>query len=529
MTSARGGRSEWERQQRALARETERERREAERARAAAQKEAERRHREAREAEVEKRNGDLEATVQSLAGFLHAGLERTARIDVRARRAQAKVPSLDLGQDVAAVSPPTWAQFEPRAPGTVSRLFGGAARYERDLAVAKASYEVAVREAEQQEIARQQRVVNARRLHAERVQRAEEDARRQNEAIDEYATAILERKTAAVERYVAEVIRRLPLPAGFPRDAEIAFSARAEQAVIRFELPSTDVVPTVARYTYLPTKDEVRTTSRSKGDVNALYSKVISQVALLCVRDLFDSDDRLQAVGFNGHVHAVNPATGEEEYLCIISMNVERGTFPPDVNLKRVTPEDCVRHLRAIVSNHPYELEPIEPILDFDMSKFSFVEGFDAVATLDSRPDLMDMSPSNFEHLVRQIFEAQGAEGWTTTDSNDDGVDAVIAKRTALMGGLSIIQAKRYSKVVGISHVRELAGAIEEKKAGWGILITTSWFTAKCWDKAREHGRMELIDGERLTYLIKEHLGKDVVIGIPNRPRPKQSPRPGAS
>jgi HJR/Mrr/RecB family endonuclease len=34
------------------------------------------------------------------------------------------------------------------------------------------------------------------------------------------------------------------------------------------------------------------------------------------------------------------------------------------------------------------------------------------------------MSPTNFEHLLRQLFEAQGAEGWTTTQSNDDGVDA---------------------------------------------------------------------------------------------------------
>ena len=106
----------------------------------------------------------------------------------------------------------------------------------------------------------------------------------------------------------------------------------------------------------------------------------------------------------------------------------------------------CVQHLNAIVSGHPYDLEPIEPIMDFDLSKYSFIDGFDAVSTLDSRPDLMQMSPTNFEHLVRQIFEAQGAEGWTTGQSKDDGVDAVITKRAPLMGGLSIIQAKRYSK-----------------------------------------------------------------------------------
>ena len=66
------------------------------------------------------------------------------------------------------------------------------------------------------------------------------------------------------------------------------------------------------------------------------------------------------------------------------------------------------------------------------------------------------------------------------------------------------------------SHVRELAGAMEEKKAGWGILITTSRFTPICEQKAREHSRMELIDGNRLVWLIKEHLGKKVLIGPPS-------------
>jgi restriction system protein len=60
---------------------------------------------------------------------------------------------------------------------------------------------------------------------------------------------------------------------------------------------------------------------------------------------------------------------------------------------------------------------------------------------------------------------------------------------------------------------------MEEKRAGWGILITTSSFTSGCEQKAREHGRMELIDGQRLVWFIREHLGKEVVIGSFSKPR----------
>jgi restriction system protein len=519
MATGRGKQSDWQRRQQALARQAERQRKEAERARIAAEKERQRQYVEVRMAEVDHKNRLLDETVEQLRDFLCCSLNRSARINLEAARRVPQLAPLNLGIRANPVPVPQWDHFAFRSPGVLSRAFGGSARYVRRVAEARERYEQAVRDAERQEIERQQQVVVARREHAARAQLVEAEAKKHNKELDVHIRGLTERKPADVEMYLQQVLKPVPLPKGFPRNAEITFNPRVEQAIVRFELPQREVVPTIGSHRYLSTKDEERTTNRNKVEVGELYRRVISQVALLCVRDLFDSDSALNSIGFNGHVHAINPATGEREYPCIISLNVERAAFPKDENLRQVTAERCVRHLSAIVSNHPYDLEPIEPILDFDLSKFSFIDGFDAVSTLDSRPDLMDMSYTNFEHLVRQIFEAQGAEGWTTQQSNDDGVDAVIVQRRALMGGLSIVQAKRYSKAIGVNHIRELAGAMEEKKAGWGILITTSWFTVKCWEKAREHGRMELIDGERLKYLIKEHLNKDVLIGIPNRPQ----------
>ena len=509
--------TDWERQQRAWERDEERRRKAEERARIAAEKEQHQRYVEARQAEITAKNRGLEETIIRLQEILRHGLMRSARIHLRSLLRQPQIPPLDLGELEKPIPKPVWEA--PPSPGLVSRAFGGNARYARSLADAKEAFDRAEQKHKEQETARQQWVVAARRDHAAQVKDAEESARQHNESITALMQGFQQREKRAVEDYFQRILTAVPVPYQSTRKIEVTFSPRAEQIVVRFELPSRDVVPTVASYKYLPTKNEERTTGRNSKEVDNLYRSVISQVALLCIRDLLDSDPTLASVGFNGHVHATNPATGEREYVCLISMSVDRETFPKDENLREVNPEACVRHLKAIVSNHPYEWDPIEPILDFDLSKYSFVEGFDAVSTLDSRPDLMDMSSSNFEHLVRQIFEAQGAEGWTTERSNDDGVDAVIVRRTPLIGGLSIVQAKRHSRVVGVNHIRELAGAIEEKKAGWGILVTTSWFTAGGWQKAREHGRMELIDGERLTYLIKEHLGKDVLIGIPDRPR----------
>jgi restriction system protein len=57
------------------------------------------------------------------------------------------------------------------------------------------------------------------------------------------------------------------------------------------------------------------------------------------------------------------------------------------------------------------------------------------------------------------------------------------------------VQAKKHTRVLGVNHIRELVGATDEKRAGRGILVTTSWFASGCWTKATENGRVELIDG----------------------------------
>ena len=52
------------------------------------------------------------------------------------------------------------------------------------------------------------------------------------------------------------------------------------------------------------------------------------------------------------------------------------------------------RQRNALVSNHPYDLEPVRPVVDFEalLTQYKFVAGLDAVAGLDSRPDLIENS-----------------------------------------------------------------------------------------------------------------------------------------
>jgi restriction system protein len=394
----------------------------------------------------------------------------------------------------------------------LSELFGGRARHARRLAEAEEAFARACRDWDAVEGRRQAWVRAERAAHAATVAAHEAEQRRQAAELAEWERGRMARERESVERYLTEVAARVPLPPGLPRAAEIAYSPRGEQVLARVELPGTDVVPLVTRYAYVASKDEQRETARPRAQVRDLYRSIISQVVLLYLRDLFDADPALQTVDVNGHVHTTNPATGHREYPCLISVTVERPVLD-GLNLREVTPQECLRHLNALVSPHPDEVEPVTPIREFDLSRFRFVDGLDAVSRLDARPDLMEMTPTEFEHFVRQVFEAMGMQGWTTERTGDDGIDAVVVNTDPIVGGLTVVQVKQYSRVLGVNHIRELVGAMDEKRAGRGILVTTSWFTSGCWTKAKDNGRIELIDGPRLCALTRDHLHKQVLIG----------------
>ena len=105
-----------------------------------------------------------------------------------------------------------------------------------------------------------------------------------------------------------------------------------------------------------------------------------------------------------------------------------------------------------------------------------------------------------------------GFTAWKTPDSRDGGVDAVAVRDDIAIGGVCVIQAKRYTHTVPVEAVRALYGTMQAQKAYTGLVVTTSAFGPASYAFAAEVGRITLIDGPRLRALIKEHLGRDTVI-----------------
>ncbi len=503
-------------------REAQRTWREAQRAQAADERERARLRVREREAEAAAQTAHVELRIRELATLLSSSLEISPGFAFHVLRQKATLPPFDAGGLDVPAAAPQWADFEPVAPGAVGRAFGGAGRYERAMAQARAEYAGACTAHEVAEADRVRQFAQRQDSYVQLVAAEQQRVREHNAEIDRLAAAFAAGEPDVVTAYMAEILVSSVYPEGFPHGYRLLYRPDSQDLVVDYELPDTDIVPEHRAYRYVKKSDEITAVARPVRDRKDLYRSVVAQIALRTMREVFDGEGAgvVDAVVFNGHVSTIDRATGQPTRPCLVSVTATREEFSGLV-LAQVDPVECLRRLNALVSPHPYDLEPVRPVVDFDLSSYRFIEGKDALADLDGRPNLLDMTPTEFEHLVRQLFEAMGMNSWVTQASRDDGVDAVATNVDPIVGGLCVIQAKRYRNVVGVESVRALAGVMDDKRATKGILVTTSWYGTASWDFVSRHGRIELIDSPRLKHLLREHLDLDVLIPLKRTVAPR--------
>ena len=98
----------------------------------------------------------------------------------------------------------------------------------------------------------------------------------------------------------------------------------------------------------------------------------------------------------NGYVTSVDKGTGRFVRTCLITVRTSRDIFT-ELNLQQVEPQACLAVLNASVSKSPSELAPVRPVLEFKMVDARFIEEDDILSGLDQRPNLMELTPLEFE------------------------------------------------------------------------------------------------------------------------------------
>lgn len=188
-----------------------------------------------------------------------------------------------------------------------------------------------------------------------------------------------------------------------------------------------------------------------------------------------DQGEHVHVLTFNGFVHTIDPTTGRDIRPCLISVRTTRERFQ-EIDLSRVDKRACLRNLGAQVSPRPDERIAVKPLVEFNMIDKRFVPGSEVISELESRPNLMELTPREFEDPIGNLFSKMGLETEQTQLSQDGGVDVVAFDKRPILGGKVVIQAKRYRNTVGVAAVRDLYGTMMNEGANKGILVTTSGY-----------------------------------------------------
>lgn len=487
-----------------LRREAERAAKAAERASVADERERKRLYAEARAAEVAAQNAELQSRIDELENLLVRTLEVDDHIDFRRLRRQAKHPRFDPGSLGVALPPPDWRRFEPPAPGALGKIFGQA-KHQQQVAAARHAYDQACAQHAAAESERQRRLAAAHHAYVQRCQQVDAEVAAHNNQIDRFEKAFAAAEPNAVVEYFGMVLGNSVYPDDFPQHYRLAYVPESRQLVVEYQLPTLEVIPAVREYRYVKSRDEITTSARPAKEVKDRYASVVTQVTLRTVHELFEADrsSLLDTIVFNGVVDTTDPRTGASVQPCLITLRTTRDHFTA-INLGRVDPTACLQHLNASVSKRPAELAPVRPVLEFDMVDKRFVDEVDILADLDHRPNLLKLTPTEFETLIQNLFTKMGLDTKQTRPSRDGGVDCVAFDPRPIFGGKVVIQAKRYRNTVDVSAVRDLFGTLQNEGASKGILVTTSGYGPTAFEFA--NGKpIELIDGANLLYLLAEH------------------------
>jgi restriction system protein len=497
-------RREAERAARALERERQRREKEAARQRTYNEKEQKRLYFEQRTHEADQLTAELVRRIDELEGLLSACLSTEPSFEIEAlKTVPADIP-FEPGELANPIEPPV-QQLPPPLTGLQRLVPGAKAKHEQAASDVGARYAEELAKAVEAERDRQTTLSTAEREHGALVQAEADRAASENKDVDVFKAGYDAREPDSVMAYCSMVLAASQYPEGFPQRHKVAYVPESKQLVIEMDLPTFDVVPEVSEYRYVKAKDEITPKSRPATQSRTLYASVVAQVTLRSVCELFRADRAgyLESVVFNGHVDTIDPRTGQPTHPCLITLRTTNDLFD-GLDLARVDPGACLQGLNASVSRNPAELAPVRPVIEFSMVDPRFVEETDVLSTIDHRPNLMELTPGEFENLITNLFEKMGLETRLTQASRDGGVDCVAYDPRPIFGGKVVIQAKRYKHTVGVSAVRDLFGTMQNEGASKGILVTTSGYGKASFEFA-QNKPLELLSGSNLLFLLEKH------------------------
>lgn len=338
----------------------------------------------------------------------------------------------------------------------------------------------------------------------------ENEQKEKNASIDALQLAVKQKNTDAVVELLELLIDRIEFPINWSYEYNVDYYSENNSVILEVQLPILEDMPRIKAVSYVKSKQEFKESYYTDKQVQTQYDDFIYRLILVYMNTIFSANEYgelVDAVVINGFVHTVDKATGNDTDAFILSVRENKEYFS-SLNLSAIDPKAWFRNSKGIAAASIANVTPVQPIQRINKEDSRFIEGYSVIDDVNEGMNIAAMDWQDFENLIREIFDKEfsgnGGEVKVTQASRDGGVDAVAFDPDPIRGGKIIIQAKRYTNVVGVSAVRDLYGTLLNEGAMKGILVTTSYYGNDAYDFA--NGKpIQLIDGAQLLGLLEKH------------------------
>lgn len=304
------------------------------------------------------------------------------------------------------------------------------------------------------------------------------------------------------------------LPVFLRAPIDVSINTQSRLAIVQFKFPDYQPEDIVVGYMKTGWGVPKLATEAAKKKLikQTLYSLIIR---LGYISAKFNPCDLFDSVVINVEQDWFDPATGQPRSGVIASLQAPVA-YLQSLDLSKLDPEACFKYLKGISTPNLQNISPIRPIFTLNKDDERLVESKDVDSYIEPESNLAAMEWEDFEHLVAQLFEWEfsqnGIEVKVTRASRDRGVDAILFDPDPLKGGKYVIQAKRYTRTVDVSAVRDLYGTVMNEGANRGILITTASYGPDAYEFAKNK-QISLVDGPNLLLMLQKH-GKKFKIDL---------------
>jgi restriction system protein len=296
---------------------------------------------ESRATEAEEMTAEAAGIVASLRGILEASPSTDPAISFNALKLDENLPEFVPPRNLAVQeAPPNQEDFVRRVkPASFfERLFGLRKSYEHDLGEARSRFTAAHSKWLSNEADRLRLLANLKTEHDAANREKLIGIQERNAEVAQLEAAYGAGEPAAVTTYCAMVFERSQYSNDFPHEARLAYIPGSKELVIDYELPLATIVPIVAEYRYVKSKDTIEEKARKTTEIKEVYRDLVAAVTLRTLHELFRADQgaHLDVIVCNQRIRSHSGPRYRAKYSALSHFRAHyEGTIPRDRSTSR--------------------------------------------------------------------------------------------------------------------------------------------------------------------------------------------------